>query len=446
LNCFQGMGVKIGIRHEDKYEMERRTPLIPKHIERLIRKHNLEFIVQSSPKRIFPDDDYARAGARIENSLRDCPVIFGVKEIPETEFENGKTYIFFSHVIKGQPYNMPMLRRMMELGCNLVDYERIADDQGKRLIFFGKYAGLAGMINSLWSLGQRLKEEGYIGNPFARIRQAHKYTSLDQARWEISEVGREISEKGLPEELLPLTIGFTGHGNVSIGAQEIASLLPIIEITPEKLLKLKSRKKIPSNLVYKVIFRENHISRPKEPGSEFDLQDYYQCPENYENNFEQYIPHLSVLMNCMYWDDRYPQIFTSEFAKQLFSQGNPKIKVVGDITCDPEGSIEFTHKGTEIEDPVFVYNPQSGIPTMGFRGDGIVVMAVDILPSELPRESSVSFGDALVNFVKPIAECDFSRNYDELALPPAIKKALIVHNGELTPDYRYINQFLEQEV
>ena len=436
------MSVKIGIRHEDKYAMERRTPLTPRHVKMLKDKHDLQFIVQTSPKRIFKNEEYLVAGAETAENLTECPVIMGVKEIPSDFFEKNKTYIFFSHVIKGQPYNMPMLNKMMDLGCNLIDYEKVADEQGRRLIFFGKFAGLAGMINSLWSLGQRLKEKGYIKNPFLKVKQSYHYDSLADAKKEISEVGREIAEKGLPKELLPLTIGFTGYGNVSIGAQEIASLLPIKEISPEKLLELQNRKNLPDNIIYKTVFQEKHISKPRDSSHSFELQDYYDHPEKYENNFEQYIPHLTILMNCMYWDTRYPRIFTKGFARSLYENGEPKIKVVGDVTCDPDGSIEFTHKGTEIEDPVFVYDPNKDKPKMGFKGDGILVMAVDILPSELPRDSSEAFGDALVNFIKPIADADFESDFENLDLPSPIKKAMILHKGKLTPDYEYIQQYL----
>lgn len=436
------MSVLIGIRHEDKYKMERRAAITPRHVEKLIKQLKLDFVVQSSPKRIFTDEEFRQAGASVENDLKKCNVIFGVKEIPESFFEPDKTYVFFSHVIKGQPYNMPMLKKMMELGCNLIDYERIIDDQNKRLIFFGKFAGLAGMINSLWSLGERLKEYGYADNPFLKIKQAHHYHSLEEAKQHISEVGQEIAEKGLPRELLPFTIGFTGYGNVSIGAQEIANLLPSKEVSPEKLLELKTRNDIPSNIVYKVIFKEKHLSKRKD-GTEFDLQDYYQHPEKYENDFEQYIPHLSVLMNCMYWDDRYPRIVTKDYMEKAFKEGRSKLVVIGDVTCDPDGSIEFTHKGTEIEDPVFVYNPFTRKPAMGFKGEGMLVMAVDILPSELPRDSSVAFADALFHFIKPIAHADYDLPYEDLDLPRAIKKALILHKGKLTPDYKYIEQYLK---
>jgi len=435
------MYATTGIRHEDKYAMERRTPITPSHCRRLIEEDGPDMVAQSSPKRVFPDEEYLVAGARVQDDLGNCEVIFGVKEIPEEVFEEGKTYVFFSHVIKGQPYNMPMLKKMMEKRCTLIDYECIADDQGKRLIFFGKYAGLAGMINSLWSLGERLKEYGYDNNPFREIKQACRYHSLDEAREAVSAAGKRIEAEGLPEELTPLTIGFTGYGNVSIGAQEIADLLPCREITPRQLQELEHDGEFTNNLIYKVVFKEEDISGRKD-GKTFELQDYYDHPEKYENAFEQYIPHLTVLMNCMYWDNRYPRIVTKKYLRQLFDGERPKLTVIGDITCDPDGSVECTHTGTPIEDPVFVYNPETGQPTMGFKGNGLLVMAVDILPSELPRDSSMAFADALFPFVKPIAAADFSVPFDEVRLPEPVKKALILLRGELTPDYKYIQEYL----
>jgi alpha-aminoadipic semialdehyde synthase len=118
------------------------------------------------------------------------------------------------------------------------------------------------------------------------------------------------------------------------------------------------------------------------------------------------------------------------------------LKVIGDITCDPDGSVECTHKGTEIEDPVFVYDPIKRIPKMGFEGNGVLVMAVDILPSELPRESSIAFGDALLPYVKSIAEADYDESFEKIQLPNPIKKALIVHKGKFTPSFEYISKYL----
>ncbi len=432
----------IGIRHEDKYEMETRTPLTPRHVERLIKQKKLDIIVQTSEKRVFSDEEYIRAGAKISKDLKKCSVIFGVKEMPVSFFEPEKTYVFFSHVIKGQAYNMPMLKRMMELRCNLIEYEKIVDEQGKRLIFFGKYAGLAGMINSFWALGLRMKHDGYISN-LLKSKQAHLYHSLKEAKDDVSAVGQLIAEKGIPEELRPFVIAFTGYGNVSQGAQEVCGLLPVKEISPEKLLDLHHRKNLPNNIIYKVVFHEEDLYEQIN-GEPFDLQDYFANPHNYRSRFEKYLPHISMLINCVYWDKKYPRLITKEYLKKAFSKGKPRLKVIGDISCDVEGAVECTLKSTEISDPIYVYNPHTGEIKSGYEGEGVVVMAVDILPAELPRDASAGFGDVLINFVKPISDADFNEAYEDLDLPKAIKKGLILHNGELTPDFKYLEEFINK--
>ncbi|MCD4675226.1 MAG: hypothetical protein K8S18_04425, partial [Desulfobacula sp.] len=188
--------------------MERRVAIIPDHVKKLVNEQDIEIVVESSPKRVFSDRQFAEAGARIVTNLDEASVIFGVKEMPASFFEEGKTYIFFSHVIKGQSYNMPMLKKMVEKKVTLIDYEKVEDNKGRRLIFFGRFAGLAGMINSFWSLGLRLKEYGY-DTPFLRIKQSHTYNSLEEAKKDITIAGKEIQKNGLPNEIAPLTIGFT---------------------------------------------------------------------------------------------------------------------------------------------------------------------------------------------------------------------------------------------
>jgi alpha-aminoadipic semialdehyde synthase len=432
---------KIGIRYEDKYIMERRVALVPNHVSYLIDK-GLEIEVVKSEKRIFNDDEFKKAGAAIVDKLTDASIIVGVKEMPIDFFEDGKTYIFFSHTIKGQPYNMPLLKQMMAKKVNLIDYERIVDEENKRLIFFGRFAGLAGMINSLWSAGQRWREKG-IDTPFLDIQQTHNYNSLQEAKEAVSKVAERIKKEGLPDGVKPIVVGITGYGHVSQGAQEILDIFNAQTVTPDDLPTLFSENKISdNNCIYKVVFKEKDLSEPIENDKEFNLQEYYNHPELFKGKFEKYIKYLTILMNCMYWDERYPRIVTKDFLYEYFKNGNPKLTVIGDVTCDPDGSIECTHMGTAIEDPVFVYDPLSRKPSMGFKGNGVLVMAVDILPSELPRESSQTFSDALVKFMPEIASADFDVPTDNLKLPFPIKKALILHNGVLTPDYQYLKQYL----
>lgn len=433
----------IGIRHEDKYKMERRVALTPSHVKILIEEHGLQVLVEKSSKRVFSDDEFAAVGAEIVTDLSRAQIIFGVKEMPIDFFDNEKTYVFFSHTIKGQEYNMPLLQRMIEKRINLIEYEKVANENQQRLIFFGRFAGLAGMINSIWSLGQRWLEKGYE-TPFAKINQSHTYDSLEDAIHAISLAESEILDKGFPSDLLPITIGVTGYGNVSKGAQEILMLLPTEAITPDEMLELKKSGSYNNKTIYTTIFKEKHISKHKDPTKPFELKDYYAHPEKYENNLEQFIPELTVLMNCMYWDANYPRIITKDFLARLYKKGEMKLTVIGDVTCDPDGSIEATHMGTFIEDPIYVYNPITRKPTMGFIGEGILIMAVDILPSELPREASIAFGDALLHFVPQIATANFSDSFDNIALPAPIKRALILHQGDFTPDFTYMNEFIKK--
>jgi saccharopine dehydrogenase (NAD+, L-lysine-forming) len=435
------MGSTLGIRREDKNRWEQRVPITPQHVFELKRKYGIETFIQPSNIRVFPEDDYRKVGAHVQDSLIPSSVVFAVKEIPIDFFEQGKTYVFFSHTIKGQKHNMPMLKKMMDRGCTLIDYERIVDEKGRRLVFFGRFAGLAGMVDTLWTFGQRLSWE-QIDSPFTQIKQTIHYKDLEDIKNHFIAIGKEIKTKGLPPSLTPLIIGFSGYGNVSIGAQEILDILPVKEIKPEEI---ESVIKTPSNkVIYKVIFKEEHMVEPAFAGKKFNLQEYYSHPERYRSAFERYIPSLSLLMNCIFWSARYPRLLTKKYLKKTFrKKEKPRLKVIGDISADVNGAIEFTEKTTSPDNPVFVYNPITDTIKDGYEGEGIVVMAVDNLPCELPRESSQSFSETLLRFVPEIMKADFTAaDFDTIALPVEIKNAVILYQGKLTPAYRYINKYL----
>ncbi len=436
------MKCTIGIRREDKNKWEKRVPLIPEHVKELIKSHSIDVSLQPSSIRIFSDDEYIQAGAKIQEDLSGCPIIFAVKELPLDFFQPGKTYVFFSHTIKGQKYNMPMLKKMLELGCNLIDYEKVIDEKGRRLIFFGRHAGLAGMIDTLWALGKRLTWEG-VPSPFSEIRNAYKYNSLAEAKESISQVGEKIKKDGLPEPLTPLIFGITGYGHVSTGAQEILNLLPFEQINPEEIFTLTKQSNFSKNRIHKAVFKEGHMVEPILPENHFDLRDYYDHPKKYRSRFESYIPHLTVLVNCIYWDERYPRLVTKRFLRKLYAEDkNRRLRVIGDISCDIEGSIECTVKETQPDNPVFVYNPTEEQVTDGYEGGGLVILAVDNLPCEISREASLDFSRVLKPFIPLIAKADFPANFEQCMLPSTIKNAVIVYHGEFTPDYRYMQSFL----
>jgi len=435
------MNACIGIRREDKSRGERRIPVTPEDARELKEEHGVEVYVQPSPIRAFSEKEFTQAGATVQENLAPCPVIFAVKEMPLDFFEPGKTYVFFAHVIKGQPYNMPMLQRMLDLGCNLIDYEKVSDEKGRRLIFFGRHAGIAGMIETLWALGQRLDWEG-IPTPFSQLRHTYEYKDLAEAKEAISEVGEKLKAEGLPESVTPLICGIAGYGNVARGAWELLDLLPIEEIEPQEVASFAEGPDYTANVIYKVVFKEEHTVEPISPEDRFELQDFYDHPEKYRGKFESYVPYLTLIVNCIYWEKKYPRLITKEYLRHLYGAGKPRLRVIGDVSCDIEGAIECTVRSTEPDEPVFVYHPFTGETTDGYEGEGPVVMAVDILPSELPRDASVDFSGVLREFIPAIARADFSVPFEQLELPPEIKRAVIAYHGELTPDYRYLEQFL----
>mgnify|MGYP000986554059 FL=1 len=434
---------QIGVRREDKNKWEKRVPIVPDDVRTLVRDHHLDVVIQPAlDHRIFPDDAYRSAGARISESLDGCNAVFGVKEIPLDLFAPGVAYIFFSHVIKGQSYNMPMLRKMMQSGCSLIDYEKIEDDHHRRLIFFGRHAGLSGMVETLHSLGQRLLIEG-VPNPFSGIRQPYLYQSLDEIKAVIREVGDRIRTDGLPPQLTPFICGFTGYGNVSRGAQEIFDLLGGRELDPADVRGGLPKLDEARHVCHKVVFHERHLVEPVSQQTVFELKDYYEHPEKYRSVFMEYVPNLNVLVNCIYWTTRYPRLITLDDFRGLFSgPKHPTLRVIGDISCDIDGSIEATVKATSVDSPMFVYDPVSGRTTDGFEGPGIVIMSIENLPCEIAREASIDFSRVLTPFVPGISRADFDLPGEQMGLGREIRDAVILKKGALTPPYQYINQFL----
>jgi alanine dehydrogenase len=427
--------VLIGIRREDKNRWERRVPLIPTDAASL-QAQGLRFLVQTSSNRIFPDSDYTERGISVAEDLSAADMVLAVKEIPSALLLPGKVYVYFAHVIKGQDYNMPMLRRLLELGCTLVDYERVVDRQGRRMIFFSVHAGHAGMIDTLWTLGQRWLSRG-ITTPLADVKLTHEYPSFTAAKEHLREIGSRLDAQ-MPADLRPLTIGMAGYGNVARGCREVLDCLPAQWIAPADLPRMSERD--PSAPVLRCVeFREEDMVVP-DRGQAFSLQEYYEHPERYTGIFERHLPYLDVLMNTIYWTDRYPRLVSRQWAR---SNRWPRLQAIGDISCDIEGAIELTLQVTMPDEPSFIYDPDSDTVRLGVDGPGSAIMAVDNLPCEVPRESSEHFSRVLRDMVPDLARCDWSAPFDDLDLPYELKTAVIAHRGELTPPYRYISAFLD---
>lgn len=411
------MSITIGIRREDKNRWERRVPLTPQAIARLVAA-GYSVIVQPSAVRIFDDEQYRQAGATLSEDLSGCQLVIAVKEIPAELIHGPTAYLFFSHTIKGQTHNMGLLQRILDTGATLLDYEPVVGPDGLRLVHFGRFAGLAGAIDGLWGLGQR------IGTPLAALGPAWSYADLQAALAAVQEAGNTIRTEGFGQE--PLVIGVVGEGNVGRGAQEVLDALGAVEVEPNALDSATD-----PHTIYRVTFAEPDTVSAGD--ATFSVDDYRQNPQRYWSTFATYLPKLTLLINAMYWDERAPRLVSRQ---DLFAAG--RLQMIADLSCDIDGGVEATVRSTTPDDPVFVYDPATGSAPSGFKGPGVAVLAVDHLPCELPLDASRSFSDALEPWIAQVA----AFVADGVELPPAWQRALIADRGGLTPPHTWLQEYL----
>ena len=429
------------IRAEDKNIWERRTPLIPADIQTLIKNTGCEIYVEKSDKRFFTEADYIKAGAKITSDMKAGEVIFGVKEIPVNKILDNKVYAFFSHTIKRQNENMPMLKKIIDSNSTLIDYEKIADSRNRRQLYFGNYAGDVGTIDILWLMGEYWENKG-IKTPFTECKQALNYFSVEEAKQHLKQIGDRIKKDGLPAVLNPLVIAVLGYGNVSQGVQAILSCLPVIEVEPSELKSICEDKNISLNEIYMAVFKEKDLVKTNS-GEPFNLLEYYNEPEKYISDFSRYLPYISIIINATFWEQCYPKFVTWKGLEELYKiQPKMKLQGIADITCDVNGSIECNVKTTDSGMPAYLIDPITKRTHNGHKGAGIVLLAVDNLPAELPNDASTFFSGHLKKYVANILKADYYSSLDQSGLHPDIKKAVIVYNGELTPDYKYLEESL----
>ncbi|KAE9602514.1 putative oxidoreductase [Lupinus albus] len=442
-----GNGV-VGILAETVNKWERRAPLAPSHCARLLhgRTGVSRIIVQPSTKRIHHDALYEEVGCEISQDLSKCGLIIGIKQ-PELEMIlPDRAYAFFSHTHKAQKENMPLLDKILAERASLFDYELIVGENGQRLLAFGKFAGRAGMIDFLHGLGQRFLSMGY-STPFLSLGSSYMYPSLAAAKAAVISVGEEIATQGLPLGICPLVFVFTGSGNVCSGAREIFKLLPHTFVDPSRLSDLHKvdtdQSQHPSKRVFQVygcVVTAQDMVEPKDPMKVFDKADYYAHPEHYNPVFhEKVAPYASVIVNCMYWEKRFPQLLSYKQIQDLMRKGCPLVGIA-DITCDIGGSIEFVNRSTLIDSPFFRYDPITDSYHDDMDGNGVLCLAVDILPTEFAKEASQHFGNILSQFVINLASTT-----DITKLPAHLRRACIAHGGVLTSLFEYISRMRKSD-
>ncbi|MEO9482333.1 MAG: NAD(P)-dependent oxidoreductase [Ekhidna sp.] len=398
---------KIGIIKEGKVPIDRRVPLTPHQAKHIKENFDVEVLVQSSDVRCFSDDDYRNVGLSIVDSIEDCDIILGVKEVPIDKLIPNKTHFFFSHTIKKQEYNRDLLRSILSKKIRLVDWETLTNENGNRVIAFGRWAGIVGAYNALWTYGKR-----YNLFHLKRANECFDYADLK----------KEYEKINLPN----IKIALTGGGRVTKGAMEVLLGAGINQVTPHDFLSQRFEEPVFTQL-------NSRDYNKRKDGKEFHRNEFYANPEHYEGDFLKYAKVTDVLIACAFWDPAAPVLFQREdIIRDDFD-----VRIIADITCDIEGSIPSTKKPSTIDDPIYDYNPSDDVVEQPLTDEGnITVMAVDNLPCELPRDASESFGNELIDNVIP-----HLLGSDEQGI---IQRATISNNqGELTEKYNYLQGYID---
>ena len=398
--------MKIGLLRETKNPPDKRVPLSPEQCAQVQDQYpDVELVVQPSPIRKFQDSEYIACGVKLQEDLSDCDILIGVKEVKIDTLIERKTYLFFSHTFKLQPYNAELLRALLDRKIRLIDYEVIKAPSGRRLIGFGRYAGIVGCYNGFRTFG--LKHNLYDLKP-AHLCEDRK------------EMEGELSKVKLPQDS---KFVLTGFGRVGHGAREIMSLLPIKEVETEDFLSGEFSRPVFAHLDSK------HYNARKSDGG-FDRKEFYADGTGYESKFPQYCHKADMYIACHYWAENSPFLFTREDMKDA----RWKTSVVADVSCDIDGPVAATIKPSTIADPIYGYDRFSEKECDYDQEGSIAVMAVDNLPCELPKDASTDFGNELIEHVLP----HLLGNDSERIIEKASETDL---EGKLMPDFAYLEDY-----
>ncbi len=400
--------MKIGIIKENKTPPDSRVPLTPSQCKNLIEA-GWDISVQKSENRCFSNEEYLRNGIPLVDTVDHCDILLGVKEVPIEDLISNKTYFFFSHTIKKQPYNQALLKAIVEKKIRLIDYEVLTNPKGTRVIAFGKFAGMVGAHNALWTYGQKTKTYS-----LPRLKDLTDYKHA-------MEIYKNLS---LPN----LRVVLTGSGRVANGAAKVLQDLGIKKVSALDYLLEDFDQPVFTQLssFYYVKRKDGKILD--------DVRDFYQNPADYESQFRHFYKNSDIMINGIYWDNNAPAFFDRTNLKSPHFQ----VKVIADVTCDiaPVSSIPTTLKASTIQDPVFGIDKNTVSETTPFLKDTLDMMTIDNLPNELPRDASQAFGNMFIEHV--IEELKKSSS-------TLLEKATICEKGDLTSHFEYLRDYLNRQ-
>jgi saccharopine dehydrogenase (NAD+, L-lysine-forming) len=320
--------IHLWVRAESR-DNERRVGLTPTGAADLLAA-GMSVTVETSSDRIIDTQAYLDAGCCIApaHSWPDAPrdaIIFGLKELPDDGTHLPHAHIMFGHAFKGQTAGHSLLKRFKAGGGTLLDLEYLTNKEGRRVAAFGYWAGFAGAAVSLKCW--IAQQHGAICAPVTPYATADAMTA---------ELRADLEPFAPPSALI---IGALGR--VGSGAGDLCQAMNVAA-TKWDMAETAS-------------------------GGPF--------PEILEHN---------LFINCILAGPETPP-----FVRPDAPSANRKLRVIGDVACDPDSTFN----------PVQVYDETTtwaAPATRVYTAPPLDVMAIDNLPSMLPLESSEDYAGQLL--------------------------------------------------
>ncbi|KAJ1917109.1 Saccharopine dehydrogenase [Tieghemiomyces parasiticus] len=335
----------LWLREETK-PFEHRAALSPEVCRQLIAQ-GFQITAERSEQRIFDDQEYADAGCTVvaggtwkTEAPRDAYVI-GLKELPENdESPLPHTHIMFAHCFKNQGGWKDVLSRFDRGQGTLLDLEFLNDPNGRRVAAFGFHAGFAGA-----AVGIDLWCHQHSDDAKAPFPAVHPYPNEDAL---VTELRTKVAQAAERLGRYPRLIVIGALGRCGRGALDLAR---------------------------KAGIPEDHLLK-------------WDMAETAKRGPFQEIADSDIFINCIYLSTPIPPFIT----QAQLDRPERRLSVIVDVSCDttnPHNPIPFYNVNTTFDHPTLTVPTAAGTPKLE-------IVAIDHLPTMLPRESSHAFSSDLL--------------------------------------------------
>lgn len=371
----------ILLRAETKPNEQRRA-LTPDKCQELIEK-GFQVSVEYSDQSAFKNEEYqcipgismVQAGSWVH--VPNDVIILGLKELPQSDEPVSHRHIYFAHAYKNQTGWATLLHRFIKGGGSILDIEFMTDVEGRRVL--AEFSGMA----------------GHVGMGLGILAWCHQQLSSDKPMGEVKPYGNEAA--------------FIDH--IALQIKQVAELKGVQKVFPRIMVigALGRCGRGASEIAHK-------LGIPKSSIAEWDMEE-----TKAGGPFEE-ILNYDILISCILLTEKIPPFLT----KEMLEREDRNLSVVVDVSCDPNNPynpLPFYHATTSFDKPCDRIRLKSA--------KKLDVIAIDHLPSALPRESSQRFANKMTPYLLRLSDDPVWNRTKNMFDKKAMEAMAILNSGFL---------------